>query len=87
MHIEYENKNTPSNARTFQDLKAGQWYRGVQTGRLYFYYTSERGKPMLLRADDNQDCTSRFQRGGTFVPVDVTILVHDSAQWPRPYAA
>jgi hypothetical protein len=77
MNVKYENHNPPPNAFTFAQLVPGRWYRGVQTGRLYFYYTSQEGKPRLLRCDDNADCTSRFQRGGTFRPVEVTVIVHD----------
>lgn len=86
MNIQYENKNPPTNALTFQQLVPGHWYRGVQTGRLYFFYLSARGKPLLLRCDDNQDCTSRFQRGGTFRPAEVTVVVHDNLP-PQHYAA
>jgi len=77
MNIKYENDNPPSNAFKFQQLVPGRWYRGVQTGRLYFYYESDQGKPRLLRCDDHQDCTSRYQKGGTFRPVEVTVTVHD----------
>ncbi len=77
MHIKHENLTRPSNAHTFQQLVPGRWYLGIQTGRLYFYYESQEGKPRLLRCDDNQDCTSRFQRGGTFRPVEVTVVVHE----------
>jgi hypothetical protein len=76
MHIKYETPNRPSNTYRFQELVPGRWYQGCQTGRLYFYYESQDGKPRLLRCDDHQDCTSRFQRGGTFRPVEVTVVVH-----------
>lgn len=76
MYIKYENNHDPA-ARTFPQLIPGNWYQGVQTGRLYFYYESQEGKPRLVRADDNQDCTSRYQRGGTFRAVEVTVVVHD----------
>ena len=87
MHIKYENNQPLPNARTFSQLIPGQWYRGVQTGRPYFYYESSEGKPRLLRADDNEDCTTRYQRGGTFIPVDVTITIHDTCTWPPHVAA
>lgn len=84
MNIQYETNDPYPNRRTFKQLLPGQWYRGVQTGRIYYYYESDEGKPRLLRPDDNQDCTSRFQRGGTFVPVDVTLLVHGPS--PKHFA-
>jgi len=79
MHIKYENDMRAPGARTFQELIPGTWYQGCQTGRLYFFYISQEGKPRLLRCDDNQDCTSRFQRGGTFRPVEVTVTVHNTS--------
>ena len=84
MNIHYETNIPNPNKRTFKQLLSGQWYRGVQTGRIYFFYESEEGKPRLLRCDDNQDCTSRFQRGGSFVPIDVTRRVHGVA--PKDFA-
>lgn len=80
MHIKYEDPvHRPANTFTFAELTPGRWYEGCQTGRLYFFYRSGDGKPRLLRCDDDQDCTSRFQRQGSFRPVEVTVTVHRKA--------
>lgn len=62
-------------AHRFHDLKHSQWYVGGETGKLYFYFESPDGKSRLYRMDDNSECTSRYQRAGTFIPVDVTVIV------------
>lgn len=76
MNIEYTPDPPAPDVWTFEQLLPGTWYLGVQTGRLYFFYRSSRGEPHLLRAEDNCECTERYQRGGTFRPVDVTVVVH-----------
>ncbi len=77
MNIEYPPHPPTRDVWTFDQLIPGTWYRGVQTGRLYFFYLGDSARAHhLLRADDNCECTSRYQRGGTFRPVEVTVIVH-----------
>ncbi len=82
MNIEYPPDPPARDVCTFEQLVPGTWYRGVQRGRLYFSYLDASGKPRLLRADDNCECSDRYQRGGTarqdrgFRPVEVTVVVH-----------
>jgi len=75
MKIKYTHAEGIS-AVQFGQLKHNTWYRGGETGKLYYYYENTHGKPHLLRCADGTDCTSRYQRGGTFIEVDVTVLVH-----------
>ena len=78
MNIRYENHRHHPSRLTFQELVHGRWYLGGDTGRLYFFWRDDRAKPHLLRCDDDTDCTSRYQRGGTFIPTEVTVMVHAS---------
>ena len=76
MNIQYPPDPPPRDVFTFEQLTQGAWYRGVQSGRLYFFHLGASGEPRLLRADDNCECTERYQRGGTFRQVEVTVIVH-----------
>lgn len=88
MHTTINYKNPPGcTAVTFQHLAEGCWYQGVQSGRLYYFYRSCEGKPRLLRLDDAADCTTRFQRGGTFIAVPVSISVDNVVPGYRPLEA
>ena len=61
----------------FDHLVHDTWYLGGETGKLYYYYEGHRGTPHLVRAGKGVDCTQRYQRAGTFIPIDVTIHVHN----------
>ena len=82
MNLEYSPDPPACDVFTFAQLVPGTWYQGVQTGQLYFFYTATGGgERHLLRAEDNCLCSERYQHGGTFRPVQVTVVVH--ARKPR----
>lgn len=78
--IQYDTGRGPSGLR-FNELNRG-WYTGGQSGRLYYYSESAHGKPHLVRMDDDVECTSRYERAGTFIPCDVTVQVHTRPRTP-----
>ena len=72
-----ESKNPHNRALRLQQLSHNTWYKGVKTGKLYYHVVTGESikRSLLIRCEDGEDCTARYDENGTFTKAEVAVVV------------